>query len=73
MVGLFGQRGVGLMGGGIGRFNTIARNRATGKFWIGLDEKLVSPLINLCAHIANHFGYRFMGVAIGHADVFCLS
>ena len=73
MVRLFRRRGAGLMGGGIGRFTKIARNRATGKFWIGLDEKLVSSLINLCAHIANHFGYRFMGVAIGHADVFCLS
>ena len=67
-----GLMGGGLMGGGKGRFNTIARNRATGKFWVSLDDRLVSPLINLCAHIANHFGCRFMGVAIGQADVFCL-
>ena len=72
MVGLFGRRGAGFVGAGIGRFNTIARNRANGKFWIGLDDRLVSPLINLCSHIANHFGCCFMGVAIGHADVFCL-
>ena len=72
MVGLFGQRGADLVGGGISQFNTIARNRATGKFWIGLNDRLASPLINLSAHIANRFDCRFMGVAIGHADVFCL-
>ena len=55
MVGLFEQRGAGLMGGEISRFNTIARNRATGKFWVSLNDRLVSPLINLYAHIANHF------------------
>ena len=72
MVGLFGRRDTGLMGCGISRFNTIARKRATRKFWVSLDDRLVSPLINLCARIANHFSCGFMGVAIGHTDVLCL-
>ena len=45
---------------------------AFGKFWEGFNDRLIGPLVNFRADIANHFGGGGMRITIDHRRIACL-
>ena len=48
------------------RVTAIAGNSAIVKFRVGFDDRLIGPLVNRRADIANHFGGGGMRIIIDH-------
>ena len=51
------------------RVTAIAGNSALGKFRVGFDDRLIGPLVDFRADIANHFGGGGMRITIDHRRI----